>query len=149
LAISENKYKSALAQVQAARKRVQNIKSQANEQVMQVVQTFEVGGSSFLHGMVEGYWDGVEFLGIPLPVLTGTGAHMLGFMGVAPEHLHNMGDGAYAAYTTTLGLGIGEEMRRKGGGAAELPAGGASQGLPYASSGAGLTDAELVRLAAS
>lgn len=147
--ISENKYKEALARIDRARKRASSIKQEAEGQVMQVVQTFEVSGSSFLHALIEGYWNGVEFLGIPLPVLTGTGMHALGFFGIAPEHLHNFGDGAYASYTTTLGLGIGEEMRRKGGAPAQLPA-ASSQGLPYnVSAGAGLTDDELARLAAA
>lgn len=142
--ISERRYQDALAKVASARKRVARVREEAESQVMQVVQTAEVSGSAFGHALVEGYWNGVEFLGVPLPLLTGTGMHVLGFMDVAPEHLHNFGDGAYAAYVTTLGLGIGEDMRRKGAG------GAASQGLlPGSSVGAGLSDAELAALASA
>ena len=150
MAVTESKYNQALERLASARKRVSNVKKEAEGQVLQVVQTVEVGGSAFTHALVEGYWNGVEFLGIPLPVLTGTGLHVLGFFGIAPEHLHNFGDGAYASYTTTLGLGIGEEMRRKGGAPVQqLPAGGGSQGLPLNVSAGGLSDADLVRLAAA
>lgn len=146
--ISEAKYKKALDTVDRLRKRTANIKAEANQAVMQVVQTAEVGSSAFGHSLLEGYFNGVELLGIPLPVLTGSGLHLLGFLGVAEEHMHNFGDGAYAAYLTTLGLGIGEEMRRKGSGTA-APAGTSSGwggGLPPAGA-AGLSDADLANLA--
>lgn len=139
MAISEAKYKDALAQVQRLRSRVTNIRRGAEEQVMQVVGGLEVAGSAFGLSLIEGYCGGVEFLGIPLPVLAGTGLHLAAFGGIAPEHLHQFGNGAFAAYATTLGLGIGEEMRAKGGGGAA--AGALGQG------GGGLSDAALAMLA--
>jgi hypothetical protein len=135
--VSLSKYNEMLSKAQRANARVKNIKAQAEEQVLQVVQTAEIGGSAFTHAMLEGYWNGVEFLGIPLPLLTGTGFHLLGFFGIAPEHMHNFGDGAYAQYAVTLGLGIGEEMRAKSGGAAS-----GALGRP-------LSDAALEQLAAA
>jgi hypothetical protein len=145
--ISEKKYREAMAKVDNARKRVARIKDEAEGAVMQVVQTAEVNGSAFTHALVEGYWNGVELLGVPLPLLTGSGLHILGAVGIAPTHMHNFGDGAYASYSTTVGLGIGEDMRRKAG--KPTPA-AASEGLRLtgdSTAGAPLTDAELAALA--
>lgn len=147
--ISEKKYREAMGRLQAARTRLKRVKEESDDAVMQVVQTAEVGASSFGHALIEGYWNGVEFLGIPLPLLTGTGFHVLGFLDVAPEHMHNFGDGAYASYLTTLGLGLGEEMRQKNAQPA-TPAATQGHQLPPAGAthaGAGLTDAQLAALA--
>lgn len=147
--ISEAKYHNAIEQLDRMRKRVSNIREEATETVMQVVQTAEVGASAFTHSLIEGYWHGVEFLGVPLPLLTGTGLHVLAFFDVAPEHMHNFGDGAYASYLTTLGLGIGEDMRKKQSSPAATAGwgGGFSPGSSVSAGGGGLSDAALRDLA--
>lgn len=149
--ISEAKYADAMDQLDRLRRRVSSIREEATETVMKVVATAEVGTSAFTHSLIEGYWNGVELLGVPLPLLTGTGLHLLAFFDIAPEHMHNFGNGAYAAYLTTLGLGIGEDMRKKAGGAPQLPSGstqgwgaGAPPGGPVT---AGLDNQQLAELA--
>ena len=147
MTISEKKYQDAVKKGERANARAKREKERGEEAVMQVVQTFEINASALTHGVIEGYWDGVEFLGAPLPLITGTIMHGLAVADVAPRHMHNLGDGAYAAFSTTLGLGIGEDLRRKAnksGGASS----GASHALPGTSSaGAGLSDQELAALA--
>lgn len=143
--ISERKYQEAVKRYESARKRIKNVKAEAEGAVMQVVQTLEVSGGAFTVGMVDGYFNGVEFLGIPLGLVVGGGAHVLGACDVAPEHLHNIGDGSLGAYFTSLGLGLGEDMRRKN--AAPPAAAASGYSLPGSVSGAGLTDLELAAIA--
>ncbi len=151
--ISEQKYNAAIEQVDRMRKRVANIRDEATSTVLQVVQTAEIGASAFTHSLIEGYWNGVELVGVPLPIITGTALHVLAFLDIASEHMHNFGDGAYAAYLTTLGLGIGEDMRRKAGSTTQ-PAGAASRGWGgaappggYPAATAGLSNDQLAELA--
>lgn len=96
--------------VESARKSLKRAKDEAEATVYQVVQTAEVTGTAFALGMVNGRWSSPEFLGIPLDLGVGLGSHLLAFMDIAPEHLHNVGDGALCSYVSALGMGIGERM---------------------------------------
>ena len=91
--------------------------------------------------MINGRWNGVEFLGVPLDLIVAGGTHAVAFMGIAPKHLHNFGDGALASYSTVLGAGIGRKMAISSGapGAGYLPGGGSGY--------APLSDAQLADLA--
>lgn len=96
--------------VESAKRSLKNAKAEAEATVYQVVQTAEVTGTAFALGMVNGRWQSPEFLGIPIDLGVGLGAHLLAFMDVAPEHLHNVGDGGLCSYVSALGMGIGERM---------------------------------------
>jgi hypothetical protein len=132
---SVNKLQDQLARLRGS---LVGAREKANEAVASVVQTTEVTAVAFALGIVNGRWSGVEFLGVPLDLWLAGGAKGFALMGIQPEHLHNMGDGALASYSTTLGAGIGREMRVK------------ALGVPGANGAAAkgrLTDQELARLA--
>ncbi len=94
-------------------KRVQNIKKDAEEKVMIVVQTAEIGTSAFAFGLINGRWNRPEVVGVPVDALAGLCFHTAGFLvdSNAGQHMHNLGDGAVASYVAGLGLGVGAKMR--------------------------------------
>ena len=96
----------------AAQKRVQRVREEAQETVMTVVRSVEVGGTAFSLGIVNGRWGRPELVGVLVDLGASIALHGLGFLldkDVA-GHLHNMGDGAMASYLTALGTGIGAKM---------------------------------------
>jgi hypothetical protein len=109
-----------LRTAQNARASIKRAKEHANEAVDRVVQTVEVGSTAFGFGILNGRFGGVEVLGVPLDALASFSMHGLAFFGVAPDHLHNFGDGAMASYLTTTGAGIGRAMAVRAGAAAPM-----------------------------
>lgn len=95
------------------KKRVQSIQEDAKEKIMVVVQTAEIGTSSFAFGVINARWNSPELLGVPVDALTALGLHAAGFLldNEGSAHLHNLGDGAVASYLVKLGSGIGAKMR--------------------------------------
>lgn len=89
---------------------VKRVKEKADKTVQQVVRTGELGGTAFAFGIVNGRWQSPELLGVPVDLGTALLAHGAAFMGIAEEHLHNIGDGALASYLTALGQGVGVKM---------------------------------------
>jgi len=100
--------------------RLRSVKEKAEESAGHLVQTVTITATSFAFGLANGRFvdaqgrRGVELFGVPLELLSGIGIHLLGFMGSSKysEHLHNIGDGAVAAYTTILGVSVGDRMRQ-------------------------------------
>jgi hypothetical protein len=103
---------------------VRNAREYVAEQVGHVVRTAEVGGVSFAFGVANGYTGGVEVLGVPLDLGAGVAAHLAAFLmgGDLANHLHSMGDGAVAAYSTISGVGVGAKLKARNL-AANQPAG--------------------------
>lgn len=146
------------AQLEKLRRRYQSVQSRLtrvrenmDEQMGHLMQTTEVSLASFGMGLVNGRFvnedgsRGVEVLGVPLDLGAGIGLHAAAFLGVSRqygEHLHNLADGALAAYLTTTGMGVGDRMRKQ---AAQEGGGGGAASGGYGVSGA--TDAELNALA--
>jgi hypothetical protein len=93
-----------------AKTRLANVQKSAQKIVGTVVQTTEVAGTAFGFGVVNGRWGSPEILGMPVDLAFGAGMHLLAFLDVAEEHAHNIGDGALASYTASLGAGIGRKM---------------------------------------
>lgn len=94
----------------AAKTRLNNVQKSAQKMVGSVVQTTEVAGTAFGFGVINGRWGSPEILGMPVDLAFGVGMHALAFLDVAEEHAHNIGDGALASYTASLGAGIGRKM---------------------------------------
>ncbi|HKY36471.1 MAG TPA: hypothetical protein VJN18_11060 [Polyangiaceae bacterium] len=108
-----------------AKKSAANIKEAARDAIMTVVQTAEVTTCAFSLGVINGYWSQPELLGIPVSGLVAAGFHTVGFIldeGSGAEHLHNLGDGAMAAWATTMGVGVGAKMAQEKAAAAAAPA---------------------------
>lgn len=105
-------------------------KEEMTEAVENVVASAEVSATTFTFGVINGRWGGVELVGLPIDLWCGLGFHVLGFLGVAPKHMHAFGTGSLASYSHTLGAGIGREMRLKAlnPSGAPVPQGGAASG---------------------
>lgn len=86
------------------------LKARGNEQMERAVGFVEMSTSAFGFGLVDGRWGGVEFLGMPLPLLAAGVLHGIGFLGIASSHMHCFANGAAANYLTVLGQGIGAKM---------------------------------------
>jgi hypothetical protein len=147
--------KKAITNYQALKNRVAGMREDARKVTKHLVRTAEVGGTAFAIGLVQGRTDGVEVLGVPVELLVGGGFTLFSLFNGAGEysdHLAAVGDGALAAYATTLGRGVGVTMRQKalgaGGGTQSLPAGSAGAvGAGVTTKGVTLTPEEVAELA--
>lgn len=94
------------------KKRVQTITEKAEDKIMTVVQTAEVGVTAFGFGVINGYWARPELLGVPVDGLTALLGHGAGFFMKhdGAKHVHNLADGAMASWLTGMGVGIGTKM---------------------------------------
>lgn len=92
--------------------RLQRAKSKVEKTTARAIHTLEVGVSAFGFGVLQGKTGGVEIVGVPLELLTGVGLNLAGYLGLGgrmSDHLHGLGDGALAAYLTTVGRGVGQK----------------------------------------
>lgn len=119
----EKKFTSAKTRLATVQKKAQGI-------VGAVVQTTEVTGTAFGFGVINGRWGSPEVLGMPVDLLFGAAMHTLAFLDVAEEHAHNIGDGALASYTASLGAGIGRKMLVESNSKGALPGSGQLQQQP-------------------
>lgn len=109
--------KRAMDRVASMKQRAAKMAREMESRVEKVVRTFEVGGTAFAAGLMQGKTGGVEVLGVPLELGGGLLLELFGHMGLAgkaSDHLINVGDGALAAYATTLGRGVGQEWQATG-----------------------------------
>jgi hypothetical protein len=150
LSITKHHAKQAIDRYESLKRRVAGMREEATKVTKHVIRTAEVGGTAFAIGLVQGRTDGIEVFGLPLELLLGGGFTVFSLLGGAGEmsdHLAAVGDGAIAAYATTLGRGVGVTMRQKAlGGASQqsaLPSGGAAGAV---GAGSGTTVSKGVRL---
>ena len=109
---------------ESAKKRVNTIKESAHDAIMTVVQTAEIGSTAFALGIVNGYWSQPEVIGIPVTAGLAALLHTAGFLldeKSGAEHVHNLGDGAFASYMVTLGVGVGAKMQQERAAAMAAP----------------------------
>ncbi len=84
----------------------------------QVVQTVFTGVGAFGFSWLSGYAGTVDVLGVPIDLGSGILLQLAGFSGLGGKWskiLHDLGDGALAAYFAKLGARTGNDMRRKHG----------------------------------
>jgi len=84
----------------------------------QVVQSVMVSAGAFGFSWLSGYAGTVDVLGVPIDLGSGILLQLAGFSGLAghwSKVLHDVGDGALAAYFAKLGARTGNDMRRKSG----------------------------------
>ena len=132
-----------------ARQAVDKVKEKGPAAKEVGIRSLEIGGTAVAWGMAHAYFDPDKLMLGPLPLdlLVGVGAHLVGLFGpeAAASHLHAVGDGSVAAFGFSLGRGFGRKLRQARG----LPprvdttllSGEASTG------GGALSDEELARLA--
>lgn len=102
-------------QLDSAKNRIARVKEEASEAVEIVVSAAEVSGTAFGLGIVNGRYGSPELLGVPIDAGVGIVAHVLAFMDIAPQHLHNVGNGGFGSYFSALGVGVGQKMARESG----------------------------------
>lgn len=102
-----NQLKSRAVSLQSRLKRMVENGNAATQQVLGIA---EVGVTAFALGVAETRFNGGEVLGMPASMWTLLLGHGLGFAGIAPEHMHNVGNAGLAVYSHTLGAGVGAKM---------------------------------------
>lgn len=107
---------SAKEQYEKLKARVASMKEKGQEALGHVLQTVEVGGTSFAFGFMRGKMGDqngdLDVVGVPASLGTAVGMHVLGFLGIFgkhSEHAHNIGDGAVAEYAAVAGMRLGAE----------------------------------------
>lgn len=120
MAVTKKKY-------DALRARMKREREQGREMLRTVVDTAEVSGSSFTHGFIEGYFGGLDVLGVPMPMISGTVLHAFGAFGLLPRDMHALGNGAFATSLSGYGAGLG--MRLAAGEPADATASGRRLGV--------------------
>lgn len=107
-----------------ARREAGALVAQIEESTKAVVQTGIVSGTSFAWGLVGGRYGGTEIVGLPGDLAAAIGAHATAMFMESEqvaEYLHNVGDGSFAAYSHTMGLGIGRRWRAEAARALAAP----------------------------
>jgi hypothetical protein len=140
LSVTRKELESTKGRLEALKQRAKKLQAHGEVVAMKLLRTAEVGGAAFLAGAVHGKTGGVEIVGVPLDIGAGlvlNGLSLFGVAGKASDHVGAVGDGFIAAYTHTIGIGVGVAWKEK----ANLPAGADSKPLPAAKS-AGLSDDE-------
>lgn len=143
--------------------RAKGVIAQQHERTNTVINTAEVSAASFLFGLAQGKFGGIEIVGVPIDLIAGLGLHVMGFMNVAGKansrHLHAFGDGALASFFNGLGRNVGyttqtdadrkriaEAAVKRKKTYATLPSGAYSFGMSGETGGASLADEELARM---
>ena len=157
LHITKQHAKEVVHRYEGLKRRVAGMRQEAERITRQVVRTAEVGGTAFAVGLMQGRTDGIEIVGVPLELAVGGAATVVSLVGRGDytEHLAAVGDGALAAYATTLGRGVGVTMRQKALMGVSAPQGQAFPASPQGGSleggatvkGASLTPEEIAEVA--
>ena len=145
-------------QAEKLKKRASGAIERSHEVVETLTRSAVVGSSAFAFGMIQGKTGGVEVVGVPHALGIGLGGHLAAMMGVGGNlsgQLHNLADGALAAYLTAMGRGVGLRWKATGSLTGATPAQGAlptGQGNPPGGNastvqGANLSAQELAELA--
>ena len=143
-------------QAEKLKKRASGAIERSHEVIETLTRSAVLGSSAFAFGMIQGKVPGgVEVVGVPLDLGIGLGGHLAAMMGVGGNlsgQLHNIADGALAAYLTAMGRGVGLRWQKTGSLSSALPTKTAADKLPAASDtaqGDMLSQKELNELAQS
>lgn len=141
--------RKALSMNEGLRRRLSMLKSKGDEMAGTMVRSAEVGMGAFVMGGIQGRFGDVSVGPIPVSLGSGLLLHAAGFAGVGGKnasHLHGIADGCLAAYLTTIGTGVGANLRKKA--VSSGMAGDVRTGVPGTGGGV-LTDEEQAALASS
>ena len=141
--------RKALQQNETLRRRLSSLKQKGDEMATTIIRTAEVGMGAFVMGGIQGRFGDVSVGPVPVSLGAGLILHAAGLAGVGgrnSQHLSAIGDGCLAAYLTTIGTGVGANLRKKS--VSSGMAGDVHTGIPGTGGGV-LTDEEQAALANS
>lgn len=95
------------------RARMRASENRTRQTVETVVHTTEVSAAAFVAGVAQGRFGGIEVLGVPMDLGLAAVLHVAAFAGLGGKmssHLHGFGDGFLAAFLTTTGRGVGQQL---------------------------------------
>jgi hypothetical protein len=119
----------------------------------QLVQTTLVSASTFGFSFLAGYAGNVDVLGVPIDLGAGFLFQIGAFAGIGGQWskgLHDLGDGAFAAYFAKLGASVGDRVRRQGGrriGHPAFPSSSGDRGMMSGGERRTMTENELAAMA--
>lgn len=163
LAVSQKDIINFKQRAERMTNKARNIIQEQKKTMETVVTTTEVSAASFLFGLAQGKFGGIQIVGVPVDLLAGIGLHILAFSKVGGKanesHLHAFGDGALASFFNHLGRDVGyavqtdadrkriaEFATKKKKQYMTTPGGAYSFGMSGESGGAALADEELARM---
>lgn len=120
-----------------ARGRLGAVKKKATAVAGQALQTVEIGGSAFalsyLRGRMANEQGDWKVVGVDPELLAAVGFHGLAFVGAFgqySEHMHNVGDGALAAFLAGKGLDFGVQAKQNAGTSGMVGTAGIPRAMP-------------------
>jgi len=149
IATRSQSVRKALFQSESLRRKLQSMKAKGDEMAGVMVHSAEVGMGALVMGGIQGRFGDVSIGPVPVSLGAGLALHAAGFAGIGgrnAQHLHGLADGCLAAYLTTIGTGVGANMRKKA--VSSGMAGDVRTGIPGTGGGV-LTDEEQAALAQS
>jgi len=168
LAVSQSAITRYKNMVDRAMTKAKNVLVTQKERANVILNTAEVSAASFIFGLAQGKFGGIEIVGVPIDAIAGIALHVVGFTGVGgranSRHFHAFADGALASFFNNMGRGVGytvqteADRKRIAESAAKrkrqyvtLPGGQYTfgNGMYGETGGAALADEELARMVAA
>lgn len=111
LAVSQSAITRYKNMVDRAMTKAKNVLVTQKERANIILNTAEVSAASFLFGLAQGKFGGIEIVGVPIDAIAGIALHIVGFTGVGgranSRHFHAFADGALASFFNNMGRGVG------------------------------------------
>jgi hypothetical protein len=119
MAVSQEQYERALA-------RLKKIRNEGREALNTAVTILETNGAAGAMGFSDGYFGkpdphghiAIEILGVPLAFWLGPSFHLVGAIGLAPEHMHALGNGVMSSEVARMAFEHGQKQAATHGAAA-------------------------------
>lgn len=157
MAVSEEKYQAAL-------RRLRNLRQSGEAALMTGVEAVEVVGAGSAFSFADGYFGkphvhpdaaippsvGIYWFGVPYQMYAGAAFHLVGALGLASEHMHALGNGAFSSGAGRMSYEAGLHARVVADTKQPLTtAAGSRIPLTMTAGRRSYTDAELDRIARS
>lgn len=115
MALQKSDLKSIRTRYEGAARSLAKYKHSAEQAARVVIHGMEATGTAFGLGIANGYYDGVEIVGMPIDLLVAGGA-TVGALTLSDDlapHLQAVAIGATCSYAGTLGMSVGQKLRAK------------------------------------
>lgn len=134
--------------INSAEGRLAQLRHRFEKGLQKGVRTAEVAVAGMVGGVIQGHAgeEGSHIFHVPTDLGLGLALNVLGFFRAAgdySDHLHNLGDGFLASFTSSVGFGWGNTWRATG----KFSFSGGPKGLPAATKAAGeISPAEMANI---